>query len=157
MTKFHLSDDGNPRPCNAQEGNCPIGAENEHFTNVDSARQHYEKAQGSAVTSIKRSTAASRLASLPVIKNVEYEADPLGDGVTEEGMNYTSVDTFRPGRNGSRNPLALITVYEDNTVIVWDKSGSTITDVKARDKLKEELKKTHKISQYSSPVFVNDF
>lgn len=157
MTKFHVSDDGNPRPCAAQKGNCPIGGETEHFTNPESAREHYESTQGSAVKSIKRVTSETRMATLPEIKNVEYEKDEFGEGVSEEGVAYTTADTYRTGRNGSRTRLATVTVYDDGTALVWDKSGSTISDVKALDKLKVELKKTHKISKYSSPIFVNDF
>lgn len=157
MTKFHVSDDGNPRPCKAQPDNCPVAGDGDHFTTPESAREHFEKTQSNTVPTIKRVTSETRMASLPEIKNVEYEKDEFGEGVSEEGVAYTTADTYRIGRNGSRSRLATVTVYDDGTALVWDKSGSTISDVKAIGKLKEELKKTHKISRYSSPVFLYDY
>lgn len=42
MTKFHLSDDGNPRTCSARPGNCPQGPTANHFASKEEARAAFE-------------------------------------------------------------------------------------------------------------------
>ena len=49
MSKFHLSTDGNPRVCRAQEGHCPLGADQPHFASKDEARLSYEAGQASFI------------------------------------------------------------------------------------------------------------
>lgn len=40
--KYHLSADGEPRVCRAEKGKCPY-ADSEHFTNLKSAREEFER------------------------------------------------------------------------------------------------------------------
>lgn len=42
MTKYHISEDGNPRVCTAAEGNCPLGSDEPHFSTKIAARAAYE-------------------------------------------------------------------------------------------------------------------
>lgn len=42
MAKYHLSEDGNPRVCTAQDGNCPLGKDEPHFHTKIAARAAYE-------------------------------------------------------------------------------------------------------------------
>ena len=44
-TKFHLSNDGLPRPCSANIGACPLGADAPHFASPNEARAYYENQQ----------------------------------------------------------------------------------------------------------------
>ena len=43
MTKFHITDDGNPRKCVAKPGNCSYGAEAAHYDSRESAREAFEE------------------------------------------------------------------------------------------------------------------
>lgn len=40
MTKYHINKHGVPAICRAQEGNCPIGSANQHFSTREEAREH---------------------------------------------------------------------------------------------------------------------
>lgn len=49
---FHIGEDGEPRPCKAQQGNCPLSPEDEHHSTKDGARDAYEKSNaGQSLTS----------------------------------------------------------------------------------------------------------
>jgi len=43
--KYHISGDGTPRVCSAAEGNCPLGADEKHFSTKVEARAAYEARQ----------------------------------------------------------------------------------------------------------------
>ena len=43
MAKYHVKKDGTPGICRAQEGNCPLGDTNEHFSNVQDAQEYADK------------------------------------------------------------------------------------------------------------------
>lgn len=45
MAKFHISKDGVPRPCSADEGKCPLGNNEPHYGTVVAARAAYEAQQ----------------------------------------------------------------------------------------------------------------
>lgn len=41
--KFHVNDDGEVRPCSAEQGNCPFGGGENHFTSIEEGRKAYEQ------------------------------------------------------------------------------------------------------------------
>ena len=43
MAKYHVKKDGTPGICRAQDGNCPLGDTNEHFSNVQDAQEYADK------------------------------------------------------------------------------------------------------------------
>lgn len=239
MAKFHVSADGNPRACNAKQGNCPLAGDDKHFDTPEAARTDYEKSQGSSFPTqttrvsklpevtgtdkpsqlslddihpnvaadiinlrnkltengngelaegmvqnilggieerfkemgsakkaetetksqdssfptIQHTTQATRVAKLPVVKGIVYEVDPYGEDKTEEGVAYTSIDAFREKKNGERSRVAAITVYDNGTALVWDRTEANEADIRSRDKLRDSLKETFDISTMSSPVF----
>lgn len=51
MAKYHISKDGDPKPCRATKKPCPIGGE--HFDSEEAARDHYEKTMENEVSSEK--------------------------------------------------------------------------------------------------------
>lgn len=38
MTKFHINKHGVPAPCKATKGNCPLGGDEQHFSNKEEAQ-----------------------------------------------------------------------------------------------------------------------
>lgn len=156
MAKFHVSADGNARACKASKDNCPLAADINHYDTADEARAGYEKLQQfRANRTLTRTTSETRMAKLPEVKGVVYEKDAYGEGVTEDGQPYTSIDAFREKRNGERSRVAAITVYDDGSAIVWDRTEANEADIRSRDNLRDALKSTFEISAYSSPVFFN--
>lgn len=52
MTKYHNNDNGDPGPCNAQNGNCPFGdSETDHYDSPEEARKAFEEKQSSGLIS----------------------------------------------------------------------------------------------------------
>lgn len=52
MPKYHISPEtGNPNQCTAKPGNCRYGADTEHHSSKEAARDAYEKAQSEATVS----------------------------------------------------------------------------------------------------------
>lgn len=47
MTKYHLKADGNPAPCRARPGNCPLAGEDGHYSSQEAARETFESTQQS--------------------------------------------------------------------------------------------------------------
>lgn len=45
MVRFHLKENGEPGPCNAEERACPRGSTDEHFSTPETAREAFEKKQ----------------------------------------------------------------------------------------------------------------
>lgn len=43
MARYHVSEDGKVRKCNAQPGNCPIGGDDEHYPNKEAAEKAAEE------------------------------------------------------------------------------------------------------------------
>ena len=43
MAKYHVKKDGTPGVCHAQEGNCPLGSSNEHFSSAQQAQDYADK------------------------------------------------------------------------------------------------------------------
>jgi hypothetical protein len=93
------------------------------------------------------------MAKLPEVKGIKYEPDFDGDGVSDAGIKFSSIKAFRERRNGSHSRIATITVYDDDTAIVWDRTSSNEADIKARGRLLGPLKDSFEISPYSSPIF----
>lgn len=62
MAKYHVSEDGNARVCDAEEGNCPFGSDTPHFKTKKEAQSYYESTQDSF---------------LPVLKTKVYRAGSL--------------------------------------------------------------------------------
>lgn len=154
MAKFHISADGNARACKASKGNCPLAADINHYDTPEEARAGYEKLQQfNANRVLTRTTQDTRMAKLPEVKGIKYEPDFDGDGVSDAGIKFSSIKAFRERRNGSHARIATITVYDDDTAIVWDRTSSDEADIKARGRLLGPLKDSFEISPYSSPIF----
>jgi hypothetical protein len=154
MAKFHVSADGNPRACKASKGNCPLAADINHYETPEEARAGYEKLQKfRANRGITRSTQDTRMAKLPEVKGIKYEPESNGEGASDAGIKYSSIEAFRERKDGSRARIASITVYDDGTAIVWDRTDANEADIKARGRLLEPLKESLEISPYSSPIF----
>lgn len=153
MAKFHVSADGNPRSCNAKQGNCPLAGDDKHFDTAEAARTDYEKAQGTSFATVQRTTQATRMAKLPEVKGIIYEADSYGEGVNEVGIAYSSIEAYREKKNGERSRIASITVYDSGDAIVWDRAEANEADIRSRNKLRDSLKETFEIATTSSPVF----
>lgn len=45
MTKIHVNSEGNPGPCRAQNGGCPFGSDENHYSSNEEAQNSYENAQ----------------------------------------------------------------------------------------------------------------
>ena len=43
MAKYHVKKDGTPGICRAQEGNCPLGDSNRHFSTEFEAQEYADK------------------------------------------------------------------------------------------------------------------
>ncbi len=56
VSKFHVSSDGNPRVCNAAEGNCPIGGDETHYTSKEAARAAFEESVEVLESASKKTT-----------------------------------------------------------------------------------------------------
>lgn len=155
MAKFHVSADGNARACKASKGNCPLAADINHYDTADEARAGYEKLQKFRAnrTHTRATSLETRMAKLPEVKGIKYELDFDGEGVSDEGVKFSSIKAFRERRNGSHARIATITVYDDDTAIVWDRTSSDEADIKARGRLLDPLKDSFEISPYSSPIF----
>lgn len=154
MAKFHISADGNARACKASKGNCPLAADINHYDTPEEARAGYERRQQfRANRGLTRTTQDTRMAKLPEVKGIKYELDFDGEGVSDEGVKFSSIKAFRERRNGSHARIATITVYDDDTAIVWDRTSSDEADIKARGRLLDPLKDSFEISPYSSPIF----
>lgn len=54
MTRYHITEKGNPGRCTAKPGNCPIGDEGEHFEDPTAAREAYEAKQESVLAGHKK-------------------------------------------------------------------------------------------------------
>lgn len=85
-TKFHISKNGTPGKCTAQEGNCPLGESSPHFDSVEEA-QIYADNQNEAIEASKESftdsnkaTTENRIESTVV---AEIESLDKGDDGTE--------------------------------------------------------------------------
>lgn len=85
MTNFHVSDDGNPRICKAQAGNCPIAADSEHFETSFAARDHYEKKHSNQISSI---TASSQM--MGSSSSIENTGKRLIDGNWTKGAHHAA-------------------------------------------------------------------
>lgn len=155
MAKFHISEDGNPRVCKASRGKCPISSDINHYDSAVEARAGYEKLQQFNANRVLTSTTQeTRMAKLPEIKGIEYEPDFKGEeGISDAGVKFSSIGAFRTRRNGSRARIASIIVYDDNTAIIWDRTGANEADIKARERLLKPLAESFEISPYSSPIF----
>ena len=51
MAKFHINGKGEPGACQAQEGNCPFGGDDDHYTSKDGARKSFESKNSKATFS----------------------------------------------------------------------------------------------------------
>lgn len=49
MAKYHISEDGVPRPCSAQSGNCPVAPDAPHFNTRVEAQAAYEAMQEASI------------------------------------------------------------------------------------------------------------
>lgn len=62
MAKYHINPEtGNAGECSAKKDNCPFGADSEHYTTPEAAREAYEKTQEGKAANVK---AAKRPAPL---------------------------------------------------------------------------------------------
>lgn len=43
MAKYHIKKDGTPGVCRAQDGKCPLGSNDEHFSTKEEAQNYADK------------------------------------------------------------------------------------------------------------------
>lgn len=155
MPKYHLSDDGNPRPCRAQQGNCPISGELEHFDNPEKAREYYEVVvQGAAFSPKKFRSHEERVADLPKVSGIQFEAhEDSADHVRDDGVPYSNVEAFRTNRSGKKISVAAITIYDDGEVSAHDISEGLLSDIDANDDISDALNKKYTVNHTSSKAF----
>lgn len=72
MSKFHINDAGDPGKCSAQPGNCPFGAEADHYGSRNDARKAYEKIMGDASLSAN-SKVARKEHQMDMLHNLNYD------------------------------------------------------------------------------------
>lgn len=94
MTRFHLNAHGEPAPCSAQPGNCPL--DSEHFNDEQSAREHFEAERPQNSTLSKSSRKAK--VSIPVyhgspVKFEEFDYSSIGANGTSEGQGFYFTDS----------------------------------------------------------------
>ena len=74
--KYHIGEKGDPSPCRAEEGKCPLGGE--HFDSVDDARKAYESSQSENIIPVKKKkttlSAMSESELLSEISSRQYTA-----------------------------------------------------------------------------------
>lgn len=54
MAKYHVSDDGTPRPCSARPGNCRYGSDSEHYDSPEAAVEGYAEKISAILESVDR-------------------------------------------------------------------------------------------------------
>lgn len=84
MNKFHISDDGVPRPCEAKNS-CPVGGDSVHFSDYESAVQASENIN------------AEKYGNLSTVKRSKEEFAP------RKVDNAVSKDAFKNSSKDSKN------------------------------------------------------
>lgn len=155
MVKYHLSEDGNPRPCKAQSGNCPVAGELTHFDSPDKAREYYEvTVQGGSFSPKKFKTHEDRVSELPKVDGIHFEAhEDSPEHVRDDGVPYSNVEAFRTNRSGKKISIAAISIYDDGEALVHDISEGLLSDLDANDDLSDALNNKYTISPTSSKPF----
>lgn len=101
MAKYHIGKDGQPKPCRAAAGNCPLGEDSPHFSSKNSAQDYIEgelkkESYSFATVSKKSEEAEQEIADLPRDTYADSADDYLNNslsedfsvGVTREGPDY---------------------------------------------------------------------
>ncbi|WP_022873795.1 hypothetical protein [Nesterenkonia alba] len=101
MTKYHISKSGEPAPCKAAAGNCPLGSEQDHFENkqdavVEAERRFAEDADNKFGT---QATAADKekptdplIADRPLEHQVQYYNHSIGIALDDYNELKEAVD-----------------------------------------------------------------
>lgn len=139
MAKYHISKNGQPGICRAKSGNCPLGSEAEHFSNIQEASKHAEKVMGDRFNYMvstrttggdnkAKSSLARNLTGAQVLQNTMRNAaeklrknnennNRLGkiyhSASIQSAKIFKAVNKFEVNRIDSRHPEAKFEVYND--------------------------------------------
>lgn len=153
-TRYHISADGNPRPCKAEKDQCPISGSLEHFDNPDKAREYYEVLQGGSFRIENYKTHSERLSELPEVPGLKYVArDDSPSHRRDDGVPWSSVTVYRTNSMGKDVEIADLTVYDDGEVRAYDKTSGTLSDLDAIDDLSAAIYDKYDVSPVSSDSF----
>lgn len=85
VAKFHINPEKGPRPCSAQDGQCPYGSDAPHFPTKESAQEAFEAAL---------SAETKPLGSLKRTSKRELDARKRQFAKDFESMSYSDVEEF---------------------------------------------------------------
>lgn len=101
MSKFHITKNGTPGKCTAQEGNCPLGGESEHFNTIEEAQQNADKQneKSSKENSLSKTLAKNWTDNTREQEDVEQALDKLSNYDKARMLNIAqrAVDTHGSG------------------------------------------------------------
>lgn len=112
---FHIGEDGEPRPCKAKLGNCPLGPADEHHTTKESARAYYERQNEDALfASLSRQY-------FPLEDLAMEAADEEVFVKNDQGQPYAL--NLKPGRYVLADPELILADYDDTNASapIWEK------------------------------------
>jgi hypothetical protein len=96
VAKFHINPEKGPRPCSAQEGQCPYGSDAPHFPTKAEAQEAFEEALSKEI---------KPLGSLKRITRSELSSRKQQFAKDFESMDYSGVEAFA---NASRDNHRII-------------------------------------------------
>ena len=118
MTKFHINKHGVPAPCNAKEGNCPLGGE--HFDNIEKAQVYIDQksesefgilpSDNSLESRIRDSLSDSDIEVLNKLNDAGFQAYVVGGSVRD---NVIGVPTNDVDITTSATPDEINEVFKD--------------------------------------------
>lgn len=79
MANFHISEDGNPRACRAQPGNCKLSKDAPHYNSKEEASAAYEKQQEAQVPVAQSGASKSSKPEVALDKDLPEGAENLPD------------------------------------------------------------------------------
>lgn len=85
VAKFHINPEKGPRPCSAQDGQCPYGSDAPHFSSKAEAQEAFERALSAEI---------KPLGSLKRISRRELESRKKSFAKDFESMDYSDVENF---------------------------------------------------------------
>lgn len=91
MGRFHISEDGQARPCSAQPGNCKLGnSEDEHYETAEEAQKAYESEMSNETQSVLKKVQSSDLSieDYETFDSLREDYDPQKVNALQEDMEY---------------------------------------------------------------------
>src|SRR5699024_5111115 len=131
MPKFHITDNGEPAPCNAQPGNCPKGEDQPHFDSEEEAQNHIE----------------TKMSSQPFPSVSKTNKDPLKNNpLLEKGFNADKAkpDNFDATINELESKKIAAQLEQDNQLSIINREYNERELVKTNGQSKYEWTKSQK-------------